>query len=385
MRILLISSIPENLADIKGGVESVTFNLLYGFRELNDELHVMSFRKEVKHEHIVEFASNIKIHYYPFRYTNSFKLFFYLFGASTVAEKVNSWKPDIIHVQGNGTILLLLRKIKSAKVVITPHADLHGEYLSQISYKKKLNHRFVILIQNHFMKRFGNYVFISEYLKKALIDSKAAGKIKSQSVIFNPVKPIFFDVKDNEIGNRMNILYVGPIIKRKGLIDLIKSIGALKSKGIMYNLTVVGGFSDNIYKELIQSAVHENGLEPQIKFAGWLSQEEIVEQMKNSGIFILPSNQESLPMSIIEAMSSGRLAAATDVGGVSEIIAHGRTGYLFPKNDVRQLSIILEDLYNNPDEFLKISREAREYARKNFSSPMIAKKTKEFYSSLIDK
>ncbi len=383
MKILMISSIPENLENITGGVESVTVNLLYGFSSLDVELNVITFGSEIKKHYIYNFSPNVKIYYHPYRFVKSTKLFFYFIGAGIVLKHVKLFKPDVIHSQGNGSTLFLLKKLKGRNVVITPHADLKNEYKNMTSLKKKLNHKIVILIQNVFMKRFPNYIFISEYLKNSLAKNNALGAIKSQVNIFNPVKPVFFDVKDNDLIHRLNILYVGLITKRKGLIDLIRSLTELKNKEIIYQLNVVGGFGDNVYKDMVLSAVKENNLDDQVTFHGWLSQKNIVKLMEKNGIFILPSNQESLPMSIIEAMSSGRLVIASDVGGISEIIKNEETGYLYKKNDVKQLSFILENLFNNSSEFQRISNNARVYAKNNFSPLMIANKTKEFYSTVI--
>jgi glycosyltransferase involved in cell wall biosynthesis len=383
MKVLMISHIPEILDNITGGVESVTVNLLYGFSNLDVEISVISFRKEVKKQYIFEFAPNIRIYYYPYRFIKSTKLNFLFFGSLIVYKQVKSLKPDIIHLQGNGSSLLLLRKLKNENVVITPHADLKGEYLNFITLKKKINHKIVIIIERFVMKKFNNFIFISEYLKTILYENKVLGQINHQTVIFNPVNPIFFLVKDNEQINRLNILYVGEISKRKGLIDLIKGLSELKVKGIIYHLNIVGDFNNNIIKDLILTTIKENNLDSQITFFGWVSQKSIAELMNYNGVFVLPSNQESLPMSLIESMSSGKIVIATDVGGISEIVKHEVTGYIYKKNDIKQLSSILEKLYYNPLLYLSISHNARLYANDNFSPSMICQKTKYFYSSII--
>ena len=384
MKVLMISHIPEKLDNITGGVESVTVNLIYGFSTLDVELSVISFRKEVKKKYIFKFAPNITIYYFPFRFIKSIKLYFLLFGSSIINKQVKILEPDIIHLQGNGSSLLLLLKLKNKNVVITPHADLRGEYVNFTTIKKKINHRIVIFIEHFVMRKFCNFIFISEYLKTILYNKKVLGQINSQAVIYNPVNSIYFSVKDNEQMNRLNILYIGAISKLKGLIDLLKSLSELKAKGIIYYLNVVGGFNNDAYKDLIMSTINVNNLNSQITFFGWMSQKSICELMNNNGVFVLPSNQESLPMSLIEAMSSGKLVIATDVGGISEIVKNEITGYVYKKNDIRQLSSILEKLYYNPLLYLNISQKARIYAKDNFSPSMICQKTKYFYSSIVN-
>jgi len=384
MKILMIASIPEKLENIKGGVESVTVNLMHGFSNLDVELNIISFKQEIEKQSVIEFSPNIKIYYYPFSFIKSTKLFLLLIGSHIIKKHVKLWKPDIVHLQGNGTSLLQLVRLKSRNIVITPHGDLKGEYINLTGIKKRMKQRISILIEYLTLRRFNNFVFISEYLKNSLYNNRVIGQIKSQAVIFNPVNPIFFNVKENELNNRLNILFVGQISKRKGLIDLIKSLSELKEEGIIYNLNVVGDFSDTSYKELILSTINGNNLGSQIKFHGWLQQEKIVELMNKNGIFVLPSNQESLPVSIIESMSGGRLVIATDVGGISEIINNDETGYLYEKNNIKQLSMTLKSLFNDPQRFLTVSQNAKEFAKKNFSSLTVAQKTKKLYSEIID-
>ncbi len=384
MKVLIISIIPEHLDNITGGVEAVTANLLHGFSGIDAEFNVISFRLEVKKPGVVEFSPNIKIFYYPFRYTRSIKLFLFLFASRIIKRQAEMWIPDIIHLQGNGSSLLQLVRLKNKNVVITPHADQKAEYKNLAGLKKRIKQKISILIDHLVLTRFNNFIFISEYLRKSLYDNNMLKEVKFREVIYNPVNPDFFKVKDNELKNRLNILYVGQISKRKGLIDLIQALGELKKKGITYTLSVAGDFSDNIYKKLISSAVKDYELDNQVKFYGWLTQKQIVKIMEDSGIFVLPSNQESLPVSIIESMSSGRLVVATEVGGIPEIIRNDETGCLYKKNDVGQLVKILEDIYYKPDKFELISRNARKYAEDNFSSLKVAKKTKNFYSDIIN-
>ena len=384
MKILMVTSIPPDLDKITGGVESVSVNLLHGFSKIDVELNVISFRREVKKETVFEFSPNIKIYYYPFSYIKSTKLFLLLFGSHIVKRHAKMWKPDIIHLQGNGTSLLQLIRLKNKNVIITPHGDQKGEHINLTGSRKRIKQKISILIDYLLLRRINNFIFISEYLKKSLFDNNFLDKVKFQAIIFNPVNPIFFNVKDNEIKNRLNIIYVGQISKRKGLINLIKSLGELKGKGILYNLNVVGDFSDKTYKELILSAVKEYKLDSQIKFSGWLPQQQIAELLDDNGIFVLPSNQESLPVSIIESMSGGRLVIATDVGGIPEIIMNDQTGYVYKKNDIRQLSTILETLFHNSERYLLISNNARKFAKNNFSSLTVAEKTKNIYSEVIN-
>lgn len=382
MKVFIISSIPENLGDITGGVESVTINLLYAFSHTDLEVTVLSFRKDVKKFYIRKLANNVNIYYHPYKFIKSNKIFFILFGRNIVHKFVNELNPDIIHLQGNGSSLILIKNLINRNIVITPHADLKGEYFNLLKFKDKVNHKMVMYIENFAMRKSFNVIFISEYLKRLYQLHGRNEQIMGNEVIYNPVNPMFFDVRDNNVINRFNILYIGEITKRKGLIILLDSLNTLKQKGIKYHLNIVGDYKDNLYKEMINSFIKKNNLENLVTFYGWVSQRKIVDLMEQNGLFILPSYQESLPMSIIEAMSCGKLVIANDTGGISEIINNEVTGYIYKNNSSTQLAAILEYLNSSPSTFLNISHSARNFAKNNFDPKIISQKTCSFYSSV---
>jgi glycosyltransferase involved in cell wall biosynthesis len=82
-----------------------------------------------------------------------------------------------------------------------------------------------------------------------------------------------------------------------------------------------------------------------VQFAGWVSGTKKAELLNKCDIYVLPSYNEGLPISILEAMSYGKPVISTNVGGIPEIVKPGFNGWLFQPGDRDALNgIILEVL-----------------------------------------
>jgi glycosyltransferase involved in cell wall biosynthesis len=374
----MIAPCPLELSEIKGGVESVTVNLLSGFKD-NPNVHlvVASVNKNIQEQRIVNYSDNIRIQYIPYGPIKSAKLAMLFHGRKKIRNIVKDFNPDIVHVQGNGTILLSTLGLKKNNIIITQHGILKNELKQQATIKGKLSYSINIITEIICTRKINNWIYISEYNKRLL-----KRNVKNK-LIYNPVNKDFFNVPDTEKNNN-KLVYIGGIMKRKGLLDLINVLKDLNQKGINYFLDVIGGVVDQNYKDDIDKIVNENQLHNKIKFHGWKSQKDIIRILKDINILVLPSYQETLPVTIAEAMAAGKIVIATNVGGISEMIEDGKSGFLFEKGNAKQLEKILSTIKNIPALRKKISDNARNRARKMFSAVSVAKQTSEFYKEVIN-
>jgi glycosyltransferase involved in cell wall biosynthesis len=105
--------------------------------------------------------------------------------------------------------------------------------------------------------------------------------------------------------------------------------------------------------------------------------------LQSTHVFVLASNFEALPLSIIEAMSAGKAIIATDVGGVSELITDGENGLLVRKNDPQHLKACLSRLL---DEKLRgqFRKAARDRYEKHFTLGEMARAVMMMYENLVE-
>jgi len=160
--------------------------------------------------------------------------------------------------------------------------------------------------------------------------------ISKKEIYYRNLCPLFF--KKN-----INILYVGFLIKAKGVHDLIKAVELLKKKNRNIVLHIVG---DGEYRSILENLAKEKKI--QSKFYGFIGDREKLKNIYlNADIFVLPSYTEGYPKVIFEAMSKGLPVIASSVGGIPEIIRHKCNGLLFVPGDILELKKCIENLIND--------------------------------------
>jgi glycosyltransferase involved in cell wall biosynthesis len=101
-------------------------------------------------------------------------------------------------------------------------------------------------------------------------------------------------------------------------------------------------------------------------------------------IFVLPSLSESLPNALMEAMSAGRPAIASAVGGCSELIEHGQTGMLVPPQDPEALAQQIVQLLEAPELREKLGQAARKRAESDFDIKKAVQSLETIYDELLE-
>jgi glycosyltransferase involved in cell wall biosynthesis len=377
MKILLIGNIPEDLQSAKGGVESAILNLMEGFQKIEDiQVRIVSFQENLKRPGTFHYSRNIEVHLLPVARIELFSIFFT--ERNQIRKNIREFHPDVIHYQGSGPHLLSLMGIPRSNVVITIHGVLKEESKHQYNLRNTLKFWFKSLIDTLYLKSFRNFIFISEYNQRQIRFKIAAG-----TIIPNAINARFFTFPGKkEFTNRL--IYTGAIRHGKNLLLALKAINNLKYMEKRFTLDVVGGTKDKDYKEIIDNYIRNNNLGDSVTFHGWVKKDEIGELLQQADMLILPSHQECLPISIAEAMAAGKLVIASRVGGIPEMISHNETGLLFEKNNESQLTDILADLYDNPENAARMATNAARKAAENYDAVKVAIKTITFYRTLIN-
>jgi glycosyltransferase involved in cell wall biosynthesis len=140
-----------------------------------------------------------------------------------------------------------------------------------------------------------------------------------------------------------DILFLGLIGPRKGTFDLIPAFAEVSSKYPQARLTIGG----NGEIEQARSLIGTLDLDGRAALAGWVGPEAKKKLLRSSGIYVLPSYNEGLPMSVLEAMAAGLAVITTRVGGIPELITDGTDGLLIEPGDTeglkRSISALLDD------------------------------------------
>lgn len=131
------------------------------------------------------------------------------------------------------------------------------------------------------------------------------------------------------------ILFVGGNMQRKGLPTLIRAAPHILSVFPEAEFWIVG--EDRFIPHMIDLC-HSLGVSRAFRFWGWKSGSELLEIYRQADVFVMPSLIEALGIAFLEAMACGLPVIGTSVGGIPEIIEHGRNGLLVEPNNAHQLS-----------------------------------------------
>ena len=376
MRVLIvIPAFPLEIAAIKGGVNSALSNLLKGFSGIPIKIRVVSFNREIAKPVIKRYSDNISIHYMP-EGKLPHVLNFLFNGSVILKQHIKEFEPSILHYAMSGYILLskFFKGNASIKQIVTIHGVPFAEAKTKINLKEKLVYYTNGIVETFFCPK--NIIHISSYSA-----GQYKNKNKTTTIIPNAVDPVYFTLPV-KFGTNNKLIYIGSIEARKNLIHILKAVKVLMDKNIFFTLSILGGFTDEIYKKEVLGFIENNNLKNVITLYGWTSQQEVQTVLVQSDILVLSSFQETLPMVIAESMSAAKVVVCTAVGGVPEMINNEKDGFLFNSNNIDNIVFILEKLYHNDSLIRQIQLTARNRAVLNYHCEIVAKKTLQFYQSL---
>jgi len=242
---------------------------------------------------------------------------------------------------------------------------IHGESYFPV------NPLYRFLLNSFSRKRYDFTIVVNESLKKVPKIFNVQHSVVKPGINlerFNRVKRKI-DLQEGSI--RMG--FIGRVVKEKGVFELLKAYRILKQKHKSIELKIAGDG-----KALIQLQDKARGLEfsKDIKFYGEVSLSELF--YKEIDILVLPSISEGLPVSILEAMASGVLVVASNVGGIAEVIENKYNGLLLESCNPDEIANAVEKLIISPLLCKEIMINANETV-KNYSDKKFAE---EFYSTI---
>lgn len=301
---------------------------------------------------------DIKLNFIPtYKDTNAVIKVLYFFCAYfriILAFIIN--KPDIVHIhmsyRGSFTRAYLIQKL-AIKFHIKNIIHLHGSefkkwYDSVNKHKKTKIHEL--------LTKADEFIVLGDIWNKIIKEIEP----QTNTIVLNNSVKMPIDVAHYK--EKKNIIFVGMLIKRKGVHDLIEALSKLDNDN--YNIIIAGsGEEQKKLENLAQKYKIKN-----IEFLGWVSPEKRTELLLSSQYMILPSYNEGLPMSILEAMSCGVPVISTYVGDIPSVIKDGSNGFLYKAGDIKGLTGCLKKaLGMNNKDWNALSKKVRATIKKTYS------------------
>jgi glycosyltransferase involved in cell wall biosynthesis len=195
----------------------------------------------------------------------------------------------------------------------------------------------------HTVRRSTVVVALSESWRNYFLGLAPQARVQ---VVLNPVQIQAHPIRQPE---PRRILFLGRVVPAKGVFDLLEVLAHQRARladsgGETTWTLVVGG--DGQLVDLMRRA-EELGVAGQIECLGWIDQAEKSRQFARASVFVLPSYDEGLPLSMLEAMAAFVPVVVSPVGGVTDLIVNRLQGVLAPAGDVQAwleaIGLVLSD------------------------------------------
>ncbi len=323
-----------------------------------------------------EFTKNNNLIYIPTSITGCPALDKLLFTAKAYLKIMKAYRStrfDILHVHMSERlsikrkgIVMRYAKKRGTKIVLHMHGAEFEVLYKQMDSGKQKSVRDILNLAN-------KIIILGEYWRE-FIGSLVEDPSKV-CVVYNavPVPSVYEYKKENR-----SILFLGAVSKRKGIDILLE---ALKKKAD----TVVGTYKVNIYgpdvDSNIKQRIDETGLSEWVRYCGWLDKDSKGSVLKNTAINVLPSYNEGLPMTILEAMSYGIPSITTLVAAIPEAVNESN-GILIHPGEADELAEALEKMCSDDEYRCALSKKAYQDAVKIFSVEEHISQIKSIYEEI---
>jgi glycosyltransferase involved in cell wall biosynthesis len=173
------------------------------------------------------------------------------------------------------------------------------------------------------------------------------------------------------------VLAVGRLSAEKGHADLLEAVARVANP--RFQLVIVG---DGPERQRLEQHIARLGLHGKVILAG--HRPEVAPFYAAAAMLALPSHSEGSPNVVLEAMAAGVPVAATNVGGVPEILEHERTGIIVPARDPGAMADAIQRLLARPQDGCALAGAARGEVEARFTPEAYRRSMTAFYEEVLD-
>ena len=327
------------------------------FRELSDKFNVYVFTYGI-------FENEIDFKYVKIKYLKKPRslilgyLKFYFFSIFKLNNFINENNITIVSAKDpisalNPVLLKTLFK-KKIKIII----ENHGNFKSQ-------------LLEQRDKTYIAKFIFLTEFIVKFVFkrvdilrgvneqNSNYFKKYNSNLKIYNFPAWIDSSIFSSEnLEKRKDLLFVGNVIKRKGVYFLIDSLSTFLLENQNIQLRIIGKKEDLKYYSKINEIVNKRNLQKSVIFLDELGQKEIAKYMNSSKILLMASSSEGLPRVLIEAGFCGLPSIASNIDGIHDPFSLKGGTLVYEFNSKKELIENVNSLYNNEVLWMELSQQS---------------------------
>ena len=277
---------------------------------------------------------------------------------------------DVVHIHAEGPAAMCwIPKLFGKRVVVT----IHGLDWQWEKWKNGFGSKYIHLGEKMAVKFADEIIVLSKGVQEYF--QKTYGR-KTLFIPNGVNRPVLrkADLIKNKFGIDKDgyVLFLGRIVPEKGLRYLIEAYKELHTDK---KLVIAGGSSDtdDFMQEIQTLATGDD----RIIFTGFVAGQALEELYSNAYLYLLPSDLEGMPLSLLEAMSYGNCCVVSDIAECSEVVED--KAVTFQKSNVQDLKEKLQRLCDDPATVQKYKNEAADFICSKYNWDEITQKTLEVY------
>jgi len=282
-----------------------------------------------------------------------------------------AFRPDVVHTH-RYVLRYTLLPVLFCRIPVKVHT-VHNVAQKEMDGVGKLVHWIAF--------RLGNVMPVSISEEIANTVRAVYGRGIYTPVIYNGIPTMRFISsagQENEEKKEVVLLHVGRFAPQKNHLLLVEAFALAVQECPRMRLWLVG---DGSLRPAVEKTVVEMGLEGKVLFLG--IRDDVPKLLADSDLFVLSSDYEGVPLTVLEAMAAGKPVVATGVGGVPELVEDGVTGVLVPPRNPEALAKGILRLAKDADLRRRMGKAARERALERFDIARTAREYEALYLRLL--
>ena len=295
-----------------------------------------------------------------------------------LTKKIKEIAPDLVFSYFSKPVIFGTLAARFAKVprVIGMLEGLGYAFTEQpegLSKKAKLIKSIQVLLYKIALPQLDNMIFLNPDDPKDLLKTYSI-KVKQVDILGG----IGLDLDKyshqpiENIDSSINFLFIGRMLKEKGIHDFIVAAKIVKQSYPNVQFTVLGAIDSSNPGALQQSELDRLVSLNIINYPGQV--DDVQKWIADSHVFVLPSYREGVPRSTQEAMAIGRAVITTDVPGCRETVVDGVNGFLVEKWSPQALAEKMIYFIEHPEEIKKMGYESYKIAQEKFDADKVNKR-----------
>lgn len=199
---------------------------------------------------------------------------------------------------------------------------------------------------------------VTSYCRSQLYRSLPYAHWGKVQVVHCGLEAAFYNnVADLRLPERPRFVCVGRLCEQKGQQLIVEAAALLARKGIAFELVLAG---DGEMRDEVEALIAKHRLEKQVRITGWISGDQVRQELLASRAMVMASFAEGLPVVIMEAMSLQRPILSSWITGIPELVINGENGWLYPPGSVEELALAMERcLSTSTEELSAMGQRAR--------------------------